>query len=92
MNDVIGTDPIALGGGLIKDIKNKNFDNTKRTIKNVKNSWDESLTKQAFTDPKGAGKRVKKDIKKTADNVKKGFKNAGDKVKGFFSKKKKKKR
>ena len=101
MNDVVGTDPISLGVDATLDLIN-GTDNAKQSLKNVKNSWNKSLTKQVFTDPKGAGKRVangakkagesvKKGAKKVGNSVKKGAKKVGDFFKKPFSKKKKRK-
>lgn len=92
LNDVVGTDPISLGVDAVGDLIN-GTDNAKQSLKNVKNSWNKSLTKQVFTDPKGAGERVKNgakkfgsDVKNTASKVGGGVKKAGTKVKGGIKK------
>ena len=91
MNDVIGTDPISLGVEGIGDLIN-GTDNAKQSLKGMKDSWNKSLTKQAFTDPKGAGKRIKNGVKDTSKKIGNGIKKAGNKVGDFFKSKKKKRK
>ncbi len=78
MNDVIGTDPISLGFDAVGDVFN-GTDNAKQSLKNVGKAWDKSLTKQTFTDPKAAGKRVgdgvKNGLETTGKNIQRGAQN-----------------
>lgn len=79
MNDVIGTDPISLGFEAAGDLLN-GTNNAKQSMKNMGKAWDKSLTKQAFTDPKAAGKRVGQGLEKTGRNIERGAKKAGKKI------------
>jgi hypothetical protein len=79
LNDVVGTDPLSLGIDGIGDLIN-GTNNAEQSLKNMKKSWNKSLTKQVFTDPKGAANRVGNNIKDTAQDVGKFTKKAGQAV------------
>jgi hypothetical protein len=63
-----GTDPLSLGVEGIGDLMN-GTNNAEQSIKGVEKAWNRSLTKQVFTDPNGAAKRVGKDIEQTGRDI-----------------------
>ena len=79
LNDTLGTDPVSLGAEAIGDLLN-GTDNAKQSLKGMKKAWNGSLTKQTFTDPKGAAKRVGKDLEKAGRDVARSAKKVGQKV------------
>ena len=68
LDDAIGTDPISLGIDGIGDLINGTH-NAKDSVKNMEASWNKSLIKQSFTDPKAAAQRVGKDVENTGRDI-----------------------
>ena len=75
---------MELGVDAVGDLFN-GTDNAKKSFDNVENSFNKSLTKQVFTDPAGAAKRVDNDLKKAGKSVENGLKDAGNAINNLFS-------
>jgi hypothetical protein len=85
LGDTIGTDPLDLAVKGVGDLLN-GTDNAKQSIAGMKDAWNDSLTKQAFTDPRSAAQRAGKGVVNTLENVGEGVINAGQKVGQGFDK------